>query len=155
MSVDPLSVACPQCHAYAGYPCAAVAPHAMRCDKASRAAPVPVPARCLVAGVPVAGSDLEPIARLIRARQAMPAGFDAIVRVLEIGARKYGAADGGIAPGVTAAYCAEHLVAHAERADVDAASRDAETGELDAAHAGARAVMACQLVDSSDRGEVW
>ena len=102
--------------------------------------------RYLVAGVPVTGADLEPIARLIRARQAMPAGFDAVVRVLEYGARVKCATDGGIAPGTTAADCAEHLVAHAERADVDAASRDAETGELDAAHAGARAVMVGQLV---------
>ena len=102
--------------------------------------------RYLVAGIPVTGADLEPIARLIRARQAMPAGFDAIVRVLEHGAKKHNGGAFGIASWVTAPDCAAHMVAHAERADVDAASRDAETGELDAAHAGARAVMVGELV---------
>lgn len=102
-------------------------------------------ARYLVAGVPVAGEDLEPIAQLIRARQAMPAGFDSVVRVLRHGAVRHGVSDYAIAPGTTAAECAEHLVAHAERADVDAASRDAETGEPDAAHAAARGIMAVEL----------
>ena len=55
----------------------------------------------------------------------------------------------GIAPGVTAAECAEHLVAHAERADVDAASRD-ESGWLDGAHAAARAIMLAELVASGE-----
>ena len=169
MSVDPLRVSCDEPAPAGGQPCGAgigrpcivwqrsggnprhwlgkhVEPHASRYAKAHHADHPTSAARYLVAGVPVAGSDLEPIARLIRARQAMPHGFDAVVRVLEIGARKHDGGALGISPGTTAADCAEHLVAHAERADVDAASRDAETGELDAAHAGARAVMVGELV---------
>lgn len=104
--------------------------------------------RYLVAGVPVAGADIEPIARLIRARQAMPAGFDAVVRVLEHGARKHNGGDLGIAPGVTADDCARHLEYHAFRAHAGSTNLDDETGELDAAHAGARAVMIVELVAS-------
>ena len=168
MSVDPLRVSCDEPAPDGGQPCGAgigrpcivwqrsggnprhwlgkhVEPHASRYAKAHHADHPTSSARYLVAGVPVAGSDLEPIARLIRARQAMPRGFDDLVDVLESGARDRGLTDGGIAPGTTSAECAEHAVAHAELADVDASSRDPVTGKLNFSHLAARGVMGGEL----------
>ena len=83
----------------------------------------------------------------------MPHGVDAMVRVLLHGAVKHNGGSIGIAPGVTAADCAEHMSAHADRA-WETAARDPETGELDSAHGAARGVMLAQLVDGLERGEV-
>ena len=99
--------------------------------------------------------DRRAILAVVRVRQAMPHGVDAMVRVLKHGAVKHNGGQLGSAPAWTRAQHVEHLMGHAKAAMVTPASRDAETGELDAAHAAARAVLACQLVDSSDRGEVW
>lgn len=96
--------------------------------------------------------DLPAILAVARVRQAMPAGIDAIVRVLEFGARKHNGDKLGIAPWVTAIDCAEHLAAHAEAAEESLAfpsefsAFDTETEMPHAAHAGARAVMLCQIL---------
>ena len=103
----------------------------------------------------VSEADQRALLAVVKLRQALPVGIDGLVRVFEAGAVKHNGGQLGIAPGVTAPDCAEHMLAHAERADVDAASRDPETGEFDASHASARGVMVAQLVDSVQRGEVW
>lgn len=87
--------------------------------------------------------------------RALPHGMAALVRVLKHGAAKHNGGTLGSAPGWTARQHAEHLLDHAQAAMVDPASRDRETGELDAAHAGARAVLEAQLVESVERGQVW
>lgn len=88
--------------------------------------------------------------------RAFPHGIAALVRVFRHGATKHNGGQLGIAPGVTASDCVEHLVDHAHRSMCDGEGvRDRETGELDAAHAAARGVMTAQLVESVERGEVW
>ena len=100
-------------------------------------------------------ADQRAILAVVKLRQALPHGIDAMVRVLEHGASKHNGGKLGSAPGWTASQHAEHLLDHAQAAMVDPASRDRETGELDAAHAGARAVLEAQLVESVERGQVW
>lgn len=100
-------------------------------------------------------ADLAAIHDLLMARAALKQGMDAVVRVLKHGAAKHNGGQFGSAPGWTASQHAEHLLDHAQTAMVDPASRDRETGELDAAHAGARAVLEAHLVESVERGQVW
>lgn len=100
----------------------------------------------------------ERVADLIACYRAMPAGLDAVVRVFQHGARKHNDGRLGIAPWVTPVDCADHLIDHADDAfDPESGTfgRDHETGELHAAHAAARGIMAAQLVESVERGEVW
>ena len=100
--------------------------------------------------------DQRAILAVVKLRQAIPVGMDGLARVFEHGAVKHNGGQLGIAPGVTANDCADHLTAHAEMVQVwGAGQRDQETGELDALHAAARGVMVGQLVDSVQRGEVW
>jgi hypothetical protein len=100
--------------------------------------------------------DQRAILAVVKLRQALPVGIDGLVRVFEHGAVKHNGGNLGIAPGVTADDCAEHLIEHGHQLlAYGPASRDAETGELDASHAAARGVMVAQLVDSVQRGEVW
>jgi len=97
----------------------------------------------------------ERVADLIACYRAMPAGFDALVRVLELGARKHNGGDLGVAPKWTAGACLAHAEAHIEAALSGGPCRDEETGELHLAHAAARLVMAVEIDDGSDRGEAW
>lgn len=97
----------------------------------------------------------ERVADLIACRRAMPAGFDAVVRVLELGARKHNDGDLGVAPKWTEDACLAHAADHLEEARSGGPCRDEETGELHMAHAAARLVMAVEISDGADRGEVW
>lgn len=90
--------------------------------------------------------DQRAILAVVKLRQAIPVGMDELVAVFEAGAVKHNGGSLGIAPGVTADDCVSHLHDHAREAIVDPASRDAETGRLDAAHAAARGVMVAELV---------
>ena len=104
----------------------------------------------------VSEADQRALLAVVKLRQALPVGIDGLVRVFEHGAVKYNGGNLGIAPGVTADDCAEHLIEHGHQLlAYGPVSRDAETGELDASHAAARGVMVAQLVDSVQRGEVW
>lgn len=104
----------------------------------------------------VSEADQRAILAVVKVRQALPVGIDGLVRVFEHGARKHNGGRLGIAPGVTADDCAEHLIGHGHQLlAYGPASRDPETGELDASHASARGVMVVQLLDSVQRGEVW
>ena len=97
----------------------------------------------------------ERVADLIACYRAMPAGFDALVRVLELGARKHNGGDLGVAPKWTAGACLAHAEAHIEAALSGGPCRDEETGELHLAHAAARLVMAVEISDGPERGEAW
>lgn len=100
--------------------------------------------------------DQRAILAVVKLRQAIPVGIDELVAVFEHGAVKHNGGALGIADGVTADDCAEHLIGHGHQLlAYGPASRDPETGELDASHAAARGVMVAQLVDSVQRGEVW
>jgi hypothetical protein len=91
--------------------------------------------------------DQRAILAVVKLRQALPVGIDGLVRVFEHGARKHNGGNLGIAPGVTADDCVEHLIEHGHQLlAYGPESRDAETGRLDAAHAAARGVMVAQLV---------
>lgn len=92
----------------------------------------------------------EPTRDLLAVARAMPRGMAALVRVIKEGAKKHNGGDLGIAPGVTAVYCAEHLQSHAADAWYNASWRDPETKELDAAHAAARGVMVVELVERDE-----
>lgn len=87
---------------------------------------------------------------LLRAYDALPHGFDALVRVLEHGAKKYGSP--GPSPDQTAAQHIEHALDHARNAHAVTESRDLDTGELDATHAGARAVLAVEVLERAEKG---
>lgn len=88
----------------------------------------------------------ERVAGLIACYRAMPDGFDALVRVLELGARKHNGGDLGVAPKWTAGACLEHAADHVTIAREGGPYCDEETGELHIAHAAARLVMAVQIV---------
>lgn len=100
-------------------------------------------------------ADLAAIHDLLMARAALKQGMDAVVRVLKHGAAKHNGGQFGSAPGWTASQHAEHAHDHAVSAAIAPESRDAETGELDAAHGAARLVLTAQLVESVERGQVW
>lgn len=92
-------------------------------------------------------ADQRAILAVVRVRQALPYGVDELVAVFEAGAVKHNGGNLGIAAGVTADDCAEHLYEHALRVQAYGhAVCDAETGRIDAGHAAARGVMVCQLV---------
>jgi hypothetical protein len=169
-TVDPLTVACDDCRADVGAVCWGSAYGAMqtRSPHPSRAAK----ARCVLldrearaesqwlelAAIwrDASEDDQRAILAVVKLRQAIPVGMDGLARVFGVGAVKHNGGQLGIAPGVTANDCADHLTAHAEMVQVwGAGQRDQETGELDALHAAARGVMVGQLVDSVQRGEVW
>lgn len=99
--------------------------------------------------------DQRAILAVVKLRQALPYGVDAMVRVLEHGASKHNGGKLGSAPGWTASQHAEHGHDHARSAAVAPTSRDPETGELDSAHGAAREVLATDLVDRVERGQVW
>lgn len=92
---------------------------------------------------------------LIALARAIPDGMAALVRVLKHGAVKHNGGQLGSAPGWTASRHAEHAHDHAVSAAIAPESRDAETGELDAAHGAARLVLTAQLIESVERGQVW
>lgn len=158
--VDPLTVACPDCGSAAGLVCwsrdygaiRTVAPHAGR-HTAAREAVLGQRERAESAWLKLAAiwrdaseADRATILAIVKRRQAMPHGIDALERVLAYGAKVTGCE--GVAAKWTAADCAEHLVDHAHRVIGDGENvRDQETGELDAAHAAARGVMVAQLVE--------
>lgn len=103
-----------------------------------------------------AGADeLAAIHDLLMVRRAMPHGIDGMVRVLKHGATKHNGGKLGSAPGWTASQHAEHGHDHARSAAAAPTSRDPETGELDSAHGAAREVLATDLVDRVERGQVW
>ena len=97
----------------------------------------------------------ERVADLIACYRAMPAGFDAIVRVLELGGRKHNGGDLGVASKWTAGACLEHAADHVTIAREGGPYCDEETGELHMAHAAARLVMAVEISDGPERGEAW
>ena len=97
----------------------------------------------------------ERVADLIACRRAMPAGFDALARVLELGGRKHNGGDLGVASKWTEDACLAHAADHLDAARSGGPCRDEETGELHMAHAAARLVMAVQIVLGTERGEVW
>lgn len=163
---DPLSVSCDDCGSAAGLVCwsrpadgewRTRAPHPSRVAKAraaaaERAAVVSDSDRRLAIALLIQRSgptDLAAIHDLLLVRKALPHGVDGLVRVLKHGANKHNGGQLGIAPGVTADDCAEHMAAHADRA-WETAARDPETGELDAAHAAARGIMLAELVASGE-----
>ncbi len=97
----------------------------------------------------------ERVADLIACRRAMPAGFDALVRILELGGRKHNGGDLGVASKWTVGACLEHAADHVTIAREGGPYCDEETGELHMAHAAARLVMAVQIVLGTERGEAW
>lgn len=99
-------------------------------------------------------AELGAIHDLLMARAAMKHGFDALVRVLKFGATKHNGGQFGIAGWVTVPDCLSHAGGHVRDALV-LGQRDTETRELHSAHGAARCVMATQLVDGVERGEVW
>lgn len=158
---DALAVACFRCGASVGMPCQPSwiqAPHQVRADAAREAAE-----RAAILGPTtrpdsawlelaeiwrgVGEADHAAILAVVKVRQAMPAGIDELVAVFNAGAVKHNGGNLGIAPGVTADDCAEHLIDHGHRLlTYGPESRDAETRRMDAAHAAARGVMVAQLV---------
>ena len=97
----------------------------------------------------------ERVADLIACYRAMPAGFDALARVLELGARKHNGGDLGVASKWTVGACLTHAADHLDTARSGGPCRDEETGELHTAHAAARLVMAVEISDGAERGEAW
>lgn len=97
----------------------------------------------------------ERVAALVACHRAMPAGFDAVVRVLELGARKHNGGDLGVSAKWTDDACLAHAADHLDAARSGGPCRDEETGELHMAHAAARLVMAVEISDGPARGEAW
>ena len=97
----------------------------------------------------------ERVAALVACHRAMPAGFDAVVCVMELGARKHNGGDLRVAPKWTEDACLAHAADHLEAARSGGPCRDEETGELHTAHAAARLVMAVEISDGAERGEAW
>ena len=97
----------------------------------------------------------ERVAALVACHRAMPAGFDAVVRVMELGARKHNGGDLRVAPKWTEDACLAHAADHLDAARSGGPCRDEETGELHMAHAAARLVMAGETSDRPERGEAW
>lgn len=95
------------------------------------------------------------VADLIACYRAMPAGLDAVVRVLELGARKHNGGDLGVSAKWTEDACLVHAADHLDAARSGGPCRDEETGELHTAHAAARLVMAVEISDGAERGEAW
>lgn len=171
LAPDALAVECPTCKAkvraacyyqpQAGGPYWPRDPHPERVA-AARAALLATAKRSESAWIELAEiwravseADQRAILAVVKLRQALPVGIDGLVRVFEHGAVKHNGGNLGIAPGVTADDCAEHLIEHGHQLlAYGPVSRDAETGELDALHASARGVMVVQLVDSVQRGAV-
>lgn len=150
--VDALTVSCDDCGSAQEFACRGRStPHASRVTKA-RAAILDRSKRAESDWLRLAELwlDASPEQRdgmLAGARigRAMPAGVQAVGRVLAHGAKKHGAE--GVAPHWTADKVAEHLRDHALHASWRTEGRDAETGELDATHAAARGVMLAQIVE--------
>lgn len=158
--IDPLSVACDEmgCGALELDACWSVGttqhrePHSSRVAKA-RAALLDRAKRSESQWLELAEiwrdaseADQRAILAVVKLRQALPAGIDELVAVFEAGAVKHNGGNLGIAPGVTADDCAEHLIEHGHQLlAYGPESRDAETGRLDALHAAARGVMIGQL----------
>lgn len=162
LALDALTVECPTCRAQVRAACYYAPqpgtwwprdPHPARIE-AARAALLSQPQRSESAWLELATiwrdaseDDRRAILAVVKLRQAMPAGVDEVVAVLERGAAKHNGGDLRVAATWTAEACAEHLDAHAhELRTWGVAAVDDETGRLVVAHIGARAVMVGQIV---------